>query len=225
MFKKQSFENNIYMKIFRWVYILLIGNLLFSLVNIPFFFAAVCLALDVRNIPLFALSLLFVGPATIALLHLIDRFKEEKDVEPVKEFFKGFRKLGIKGLIFWLIGWFGIIIGVTDMIFFAEIPQGQWLIPFFILLVTVALAITINSWYFQVRNPNSPFKDVLRMASYFALRKWYVSIVNVILFALIFVLMLLKPQFGFILTPALFMGIIYLNATQLHKVKNATSNN
>lgn len=223
MFKKQSFENNIYMKIFRWAYILLIGNLLFSIVNIPFFFAAICLALDVRNIPLFGLSLLFVGPAAISLLYLIDRFKEEKDVEPVKEFFRGFRRLGLKGLVFWLIGWFGIIVGIADMLFFADLPMGQWLIPFFLILILIALSVSINSWYFQVRNPESPFKDVLRMASYYALRKWYVSIINVILFALIFVLMILKPQFGFVLTPVLFLGIIYLNASQLHKVQKVKS--
>ncbi len=37
MFTKQTFDNNIYMKIFRWLYILFIGNLGLLLVNIPFF--------------------------------------------------------------------------------------------------------------------------------------------------------------------------------------------
>ena len=36
MFTKQTFDNNIYMKIFRWLYILFIGNLGRLLVNIPF---------------------------------------------------------------------------------------------------------------------------------------------------------------------------------------------
>ena len=60
MFAKQRFDTNIYMKLFRWAYILLMGTLCFSLVNLPFFFATISLAIDVRNVLFFALSLSFV---------------------------------------------------------------------------------------------------------------------------------------------------------------------
>ena len=51
MFTKQTFDNNIYMKIFRWLYILFIGNLGLLLVNIPFFIAVISLDIDPRNLP------------------------------------------------------------------------------------------------------------------------------------------------------------------------------
>ena len=78
------------------------------------------------------------------------------------------------------------------------------------------LAIMLNAWYFQVRNPQASFKDVFRISVYYGLRKWYVSCLNV--FTILNVCNdVLKPQFGFVVTPVLFLGIIYLNTGKLHE--------
>ena len=152
MFAKQRFDTNIYMKLFRWAYILLMGTLCFSLVNLPFFFATISLAIDVRN-----------------------------------------------------------VLFLADVYVFAKLPGGQWLIPFFLLLLIIGVAVSINAWYYQVRNPQATMKDVLRLAFYMALKKWYASLLNLVLFAAIFAVMLLKPQFGFVITTSLFAGMMYLN--------------
>lgn len=94
MFTKQTFDNNIYMKIFRWLYILFIGNLGLLLVNIPFFIAVISLDIDPRNLPLFVVTLLPMGTGMIALLGLIDTFKEEKELIHLKLFSKSFVSLG-----------------------------------------------------------------------------------------------------------------------------------
>ena len=61
------------------------------------------------------------------------------------------------------------------------------------------LAIMLNAWYFQVRNPQASFKDVFRISVYYGLRKWYVSCLNV--FTILNVCNdVLKPQFGFVVT-------------------------
>ncbi|MBO6454636.1 DUF624 domain-containing protein, partial [Enterococcus faecalis] len=52
---------------------------------------------------------------------------------------------------------------------------------------------------------------------YYGLRKWYVSCLNVFLLFSMFAMMFLKPQFGFVVTPVLFLGIIYLNTGKLHE--------
>ena len=130
MLQKQTFEKNLYMKLFRWAYILLISNLCLVLVTAPFFLAVCLLAVDPRNLPLFLISLLPFGSGVPALLAVVDRFKEEKDVEPVRCFFQAYRKFWLKGQLFWLAGWLGSIVAVTDMVFFAKLSNGQWLIPF-----------------------------------------------------------------------------------------------
>ncbi|MGX7133036.1 DUF624 domain-containing protein [Enterococcus songbeiensis] len=221
--RKQTFENNIYMKLFRWAYIFLMSSLCFTLVNLPFFFATISLAIDLKNTLFFLVALLFWGPGMIALIAMIDRFKEEKDVQPVKYFFSAFRQFWLRGLIYWLIGWFSIVVALTDVAFFAKLPNGQWFIPLFLVLAIVGLSFSINSWYFQVRNPESGIKSVMQMAIFYVLRKWYFSLLNSLLFLIIPLLMILKPQFGFTITPSLFAGLIYLNATQLHRRKSVTN--
>lgn len=211
MFKKQSFESNIYMKLLRYVYIAFTSSLCFTLVNLPLFFAVIILAIDVRNIPVFALTLLFVGPGVTSLFYVLDNLFREKDVEPVITFFQGYKKFWVKGLLYGLIAWLSIIVLFSDIYIFAKLPWGKWLIPFFLVLSGLALSLSINCWYFQIRNPLSGIKDVLRLAFYWSLKKWYVSVLNIVLFTSIFILMVLKPQFGFVIVPSILLGIIYLN--------------
>lgn len=217
MFRRPKFEDNIYMKMFRWVYILLIGNLCTLLAALPFTAAGLLLAIDVRNLPAFFICGLFAGPALMALLALLNEFKEQGDVEPVVFYFRAYRQFAARGLLYWLIGWFGILVSLTDILFFASLPNGQWVVPFFLLLGILTTALSLNCWYFQVRNPNSGVKDVLRIAAFYTFKKWYFSLLNTVLFVAMIGLMLLKPQFGWLLTPALFLGLIYLNCGLLHK--------
>lgn len=211
MFTKQTFEQNIYMKMFRWAYIFLMINICFVMINIPFFIAVTSLAIDPRNIPLFLLSFLLVGPGIIASMGVIDVLKDRKDVDPVKEFFKKYKKFAFRGFSYGLLSILGLIIGLTDIFLFMKHPLGKWIVPFFIFLVFISLVISINSWYFQIRNPDGKMKEILQIAVFYSFRKWYVSLLNIVLLLLSFTVMLLKPQFGFILSFSLFLGLIYLN--------------
>ena len=78
-------------------------------------------------------------------------------------------------------------------------------------------SLMIHCDYFQVKNPELASKDILKTAAYFTLRKWYVSLLNVVLVALVLIVMVVKPQFGMTILPVLFLGIVYLNCTQLSK--------
>lgn len=220
MFKKQTFDNNIFMKIFHWVYLLLAANLCFAIVNLPFCIVALTTAIDPRNIWLFALSLLPLGPALIVILAWTDKLKEEKDIDPVKSFFQLYKQFWKLGLLYGGIAWLVTVISVVDILFFMKMPNGKWILPFFVLLAILGLALMIHCDYFQVRNPELQAKDILKTSFYFSLRKWYVSLLNVVLLGLTLVTMVIKPQFGMTILPILFMGIIYLNSTNL--VKNTT---
>lgn len=212
------------MLVFNWVYVLLMTNLGFTLTNGLFLLAILFLAIDIQNVMVFSLSLLFVGPAVITLIATINQYKEINDEQgmnnnnkPVKMFLKNIQYFGLRGFIYWLIGWAGTIIGVLDILFFINFSLGKLIIPFFGLLIVFAISTSINSWYFQVMNPKSSIKDILRVSIYFAVRKWYISLVNVPLFVLMFFLMLSRPQFGFIITPSLLTGLIYLNSKKYFK--------
>ncbi|MER2118213.1 MAG: DUF624 domain-containing protein, partial [Enterococcus casseliflavus] len=134
MFTKPTFENNLYMRIFRWLYIGFALNISFWVVNTPYTLTAMFLAVDPRNLLWFALALLLIGPSMISLLAAIDRFAEHKDIDPVKDFCYFLRTFAVRGFLYWLIGWLGSVIAIVDILFAVQFESGKWLVPFFLLL-------------------------------------------------------------------------------------------
>lgn len=219
MFKKQTFEDNIYMRLVHYCYIFLAINIALLLLNLPFFFASSLLALDSQNVVFFLVALFPFGLSILAVFAVIDEFKSNKEVEPFRAYFRYVKKYWRCGSVYWLLNLFCSLVGIGDSIFFAHIPNGQWLIPFFILLVVLSWGFTLLLYYFKVRNPEASHKDLWRVALYYLLKKWYFTVLNVILAGLILILMILKPQFGFLLTPSILLGLIYLNCSHLHRLK------
>ncbi|WP_261805862.1 DUF624 domain-containing protein [Lapidilactobacillus luobeiensis] len=210
--KKQSFENNVYMKIFNWLYIFFVTSLLFSIVNLPFVLCVLFLALDVRNALIFWGSLLFFGPALMAGLAVIDRFMEIKTASPFKDYFHFLRQFFKVGFLYGAITL--LIIGIfgTDIYFFMLHQKiGQFLVPLMLILMVVVLALFVNVIYFQIRNPQRDFKSVLKVSLYYLAKRWYLALINALVLLLLPTLMLIKPQFGMVLTPSLIMLLLYLN--------------
>lgn len=219
MFTKQTFDSNIYMKFFRILYIGLIANLCLWLINLPFSIAALILEIDLRNIVWFGGSLLFIGPGMISMLALIDQWIKEKDIEPIPVFFNALKYYGLNGFLYWGIGWLGTVIAIMDMIALRNFSFGHWLYPFFFLISMICLSVSIQCWYFQIRNPEANRKNVLKISLYYSLKKWYVSLLNLLLLGTTLILIVIKPQFGLILTPIFLIGLIYLNMNYLGKEK------
>lgn len=218
MFRKQTFDNNIYMKLIRWLYILLMINLGLTLTNLPFFFAANFLAIAPQNAVWFLLAFWCFGPSMLAALATLDAFKRDQDIEPFKAFFTNYTRFARAGWTYWTVGLVTVVVAFVDSRFFAKLPYGQWLLPFFLVLVIITFGVILNLFYFRIRNQELGFKEIFKISVYYALKKWYASLLNSCLMALIPLVMIVKPQFGFFLTPVLFLGIIYLNCGQLHKI-------
>lgn len=225
MFKKQSFDTNIYMRLLRIVYIFLMLNIAFMIAVLPFFICVMVLALDIRNSLLFGVSLLFFGPSFLAVLSVLQKLKENKDVNPFTDFFRALKANYVRGFLYGAISVFGSIFVLGDIFFMTKITNGKWLIPLFIILFIVINGIVINLMYFQMRNPLRTTRDLLMVAAYYGLRKWYVAILNVCLLVGMGILMVVKPQFGFLLTPSILMGIVYLNCTHLQGSEEQQASN
>lgn len=219
MFNKKSFEDNIYMKIFYWAYLILFLNVTLIVTNIPFFLASLFLSFLPGNYWIFWLALILFGPGMITVLACVDEFYETHDLSLWKSLKKYFRAYFVRGLAYWGIFLVALLISLMDIWFFYQTSMAAVAIPVFIVLSVVALAISLSAMYFQIRNPKSKIKDILRASFYYSLKKWYASILNVVLLLAMITLMILKPQFGFILTPTIFLGIIYLNCRKLNPDK------
>lgn len=217
MFQKPTFEENIYMKIIRWAYLLLIVNVFFVILNIPFTLSALFLSLVPGNALIFWASLIFLGPGIIGVFYCADEFYKNKDLTPFKDFLSGLKKFFVKGLMYWGIFLLVLLISAVDIVFFYQTSLAPFMVAFFVILLIFTLALSLNCFYFQMRNPNSSFRDIFRISLYYVLKKWYVSLINVVLVMCLLAMMILKPQFGLLITPSIFLGIIYLNCRKLHQ--------
>lgn len=219
-FKNQTYDNNIYMKWIYYFYCGLMMNLGLLILNLPFFGAANFLAIAPENLGIFVLSTILFYPALIIIFAAIDHYRIYGEIEPFRFFFQiGLRKYGLKGLKYGICLTLVLFITISDLLLFYKMPFAAFTVPFFILLSILAIALTINILYFRVRNYAASFRDIFRISLYYLLKKWYVSLLNLGLLFSMIALMFLKPQFGFILTPVLFIGTIFLNCSKLHQQK------
>ncbi|WP_139843788.1 DUF624 domain-containing protein [Candidatus Enterococcus clewellii] len=215
----RTFENNLYMKAFRWAYNLLIFNVLFTLLNLPLFLAFNLLAVDPRNTLFFLVALLPFGGAFAALLGSLEQFSLDKECEPVTVFFNQIRSFWLKGTAYWLVTLACLIVIFTDLLFFSATPWFQWISPLLFIVGVIGLGVFLNSSYFQIRNPLASSKDIYKISFFYTLKKWYLTGLNGLLLVAILGCMLLKPQLGYLLAPSLLGGLIYLNSRHLYKVK------
>ncbi|AZP92513.1 hypothetical protein QJ527_08385 [Enterococcus mundtii] len=219
MFKKQTFETNVYMKLFRLAYSFLAGNLCLLLVNLPFFLVVVTTAIDIRNSLFFLGSLFFFLPAIMTtFVWFVEGIQENE--APVKTFFQLYRWVWKKSMYLGGSGYLVIAISFVDILFFKDQPIGIWLIPLFFIFIILAINLMINNFYFQVKNPEISIREIYHVSFYYVLKKWYISLLNTILVFLLLIVMVVKPQFGFLVTPCLFLGLIYLNCKQTYRYLN-----
>lgn len=159
-------------------------------------------------------SLLFIGPGCIVMIGMTEELAKKKfftstfvhkDVSPILA----------KGIFYWLFAWIVSVIMIFDCFFFIRFSYGKWLIPLFVLLACLSVSFSINYWYFQVRNPASKPNQVLRIAFYYTLKKWYVSLLDFLLLTSLFLFFFVKPQWCILLGPSIVFGLIYFNNRKL----------
>ncbi|MDR2976236.1 MAG: DUF624 domain-containing protein [Streptococcaceae bacterium] len=217
-FNKQKFDDNVYMKLIHYIYCFLMANIGLILVSIPLFVSINFLTITTKNIWLFLLSMVFIYPGIASVFAMINHYLEYKTISPFRFFFQnGLKKFGAYGLKYGIVTTFLLTVFSVDLLLAYSLPLAQLTVPFLVLMIGLSFALCLNMLYFRVRNQTAKEKDIFRAAAYYLLRKWYVSLLNVVLFLLMFSVMFVKPQFGFIITPSIFLFIIYLNCGKLYQ--------
>ncbi len=218
--KKHDFMNNPFMKVMNWAYIGLTVSVLFALTNLPLVFCALFLAVDSRNLPFFLIALLPFGSACMAGLGVADEFITHKAVAPAKAYAQHLIQAFKRGLLYWVPTLLVVIILATDIGWFAANPAlGRFLLPLLVILLAVVLGLSVNLMYLQVRNPEVGPKAVFKLAVYYLAKRWYIALLNAVLLASVPVLMIIKPQFGMVVTPSVLLLLIYLNCEFLGKLQ------
>lgn len=221
MKKEEFLDNNIYANGFRMVYRLLMLNVYFTVTTSPLLIVLSISALTLTNWFFFMLASLTFVPSCLAVLKSLDKMIEEKELEVTRDYVRffgqGFKRSFCYGGLFSLL----VMIAVVDLVFVTRFPWFKGLLPVFVLLILLASGWLINTLYFYTRNPEQSSRNLVRVASFYVLKKWYVSLINVVLLGLLISALALKPPVGFLILPSLLLGAIYWNCSKLHQVGDA----
>lgn len=215
--QKEDFMDNIYAKIFQYVYWFLMLNVCFFVTTLPLFISVFVLPIKIENMLLLFLSGITLGPAIKAVMGCVNQLIQTKDLSVFKDYIHYLKTNFVESFLSWVVFDIVLFIILSDISMFVLNELFLVGIPLFIVLAVLLIALMINTYYFRIMNPTHKFSDILKLALYCVLKKWWYTILNSVLFSLIIVLMFLKPQFGFFITPSILIYLMIKNCKVLYR--------
>ncbi|MGX6970393.1 DUF624 domain-containing protein [Vagococcus bubulae] len=214
---KENFMDNIYAKIFQYVYWFLMLNICFFLTTLPLFISIFALSIQLENLVLFFVSSITLGPAIRAVMGCVNQLIETKDISVFKDYFFYLKSHFTEHVVSWMVYDLMLFIIISDILMFVMNQLFLAGVPLFVVLAVLLTGLMINTYYFRLKNPDHKYRLIIKLSAYCTLKKWWYTILNSVLFGLIILLMFLKPQFGFFITPSLLIFLILKNCKVLYK--------
>lgn len=182
MAKRNFFDGPIY-TITNYIYWFALSNIYFVLLNL-FLVMFLISPVDPAEINSAYYVLLFlvaipVGPSLTALLSVMGKLVREGDVSVTREYFKAYRQNFKQSLFLWFSILALISVMLADIGYFAKQSNMTLLIPVFngmiIILLLLSLYIFPIISRFYIKS-----SDVVKLAFYYAVKRFKVTILNIV---------------------------------------------
>lgn len=213
--KNKYIEDNMFSKIMHIVYWGLMGNLGFALTNLPFFLALTLFPFSFTLILLYIVTSLTVLPGLFVVFCHFENYYATKTLFSIREYLScwltAFKKIALISIIPTFL-FFALYVSIN---FTAQTHQLRILPLIYFFFAVVFLGSSLAFIYLTTRNPDQPFLVVFKTAIYVSIRKWYISLLNIFLLAILFLALVVKPIIGFFILPTIISLIIYKNSTLL----------
>ncbi|KQR17096.1 hypothetical protein [Cellulomonas sp. Leaf334] len=184
---------------FRGLWTGLVVNLLLAVACAPLLLALMLVEDPLAALPFFAVLSCVCGPA---LLGAFGAFAA--DDRPAAAFVAAYRQGFRRGLALWAGG--AAILGVLAVnvvgALAGEIAFARPLLPMFVVLAVLVVAVL----------PYALAGASLRVAAVVALRRWYLSALNVLVLAVLVAVLLVKPGIGVLIACAPLLYVVWSNA-------------
>lgn len=208
-------DNHLFYKISNTIYQGLLCNCCFALSNLPIFLYILFFSHS-NNI---IIGMFLIGitllPSLSSLLFCIHIISENNGVRIFSTYFSNFKKSFFKILPF------SIIFSVVSLTFIYFFRFRTSLPPFIVLLFTFSSSlftpILLNFSYYTSLNLEKTSKSIFLFAVYISIRKWYLSIINLLAYLLLLLACLFNPILGFLIVPIFIGSGIYISCQSLSK--------
>jgi uncharacterized membrane protein YesL len=202
------FSNTVYWFLATEFYLVVTG--------LPFVFALVFLERDPSNAVLYAIAGAFLGPAIAAALHCMRKIMREKDLDPTRDFVRGYRLNVLDTLKFWVPAVAVLTILVLNLRSL-ETQSSPLDAALQVLMVLVALIGTL--WLMNMMVISTAFhfrqRDLARLSVFYLGKTLRITFGNLATLFIAAVLLLLTSDWVLLLSSSLFVYLFALNTADL----------
>jgi len=184
---------------FRGLWTGLVVNLLLAVACAPLLLALVLVDDPLASLPFFAVLSCLCGPAIVGAFGSF-----AADDRPAAAFVAAYRRGFLRALLLWAGG--AAVLGVLAVnvagALSGDVAFARPLLPMFVVLAVLVVAVL----------PYALVGAPLRVAAVVALRRWYLSALNVLVLAVLVTVLLVKPGIGVLIACAPLLYVVWSNA-------------
>lgn len=200
-----------YNQVFAAAYVALMTNLLLLVACLPFVVGLV--ATDpARSWPLLALMAPPCAPALAAAFTVFASFSAEGSTGVVRTFAKAWRASLRSALAIGALATAGLVVLGVDARVVWPNRLGALAIPVIATLTILLLATATLALVAVAERPGARVRDLLRAALYLAVRRWYLTVVSLLVLGLLFALVAARPALGLGLAAAPLLYVVWANS-------------
>jgi len=208
----REFGDGVLFRFTNHVYWLMATELFLVVASIPLVVALLFLDRDSSNAILYALAATSLGPALAATLHCVRKILREKDLDPSRDFLRGYRLNVVGTLKFWVPSVAVLTILLLDSGWGsaadAVLRAALLVVALLGTLWVMNMLVISTSFTFRLR-------DLVRLSVFYLGASLRITIGNLATLFLASVLLLYTSDWVLLLCGSLFVGLFALNTADL----------
>ena len=212
----RQFGDGVLFRFTNHVYWLIATEFYFVVASLPFIVALLFLYRDPSNAILYAIAGTFLGPALAATLHCVRKIMREKDLDPTRDFLRGYRLNLTDTLKYWVPAVAVLTILLLNL-WYTETRGSAVDAALQIAMLIVALLGALWLMNMMVISTSFNFRqrDLARLSLFYLGRPLRITLGNLATLFLAAVLLLLTSDWVLLLCGSLFVYLFALNTADL----------
>ena len=197
---------------FGLVYTGLMVNVALVLANLPLAFFVFAVPDPLSSWPFFLLLSLTLAPSVAGAFGCFRAMKDDGPPRPLLAFWRSYRRNVLRSFVVGTVAGAVVAIVLLDLAVLGSNPFAPLIAPTFFVLGLSALAVTIAALAGFALYPQASAWPIVKASVYLAIKRWYFSVMALVLVGLIAAAVLLQPILGAFLAPSLLLFAVWSNA-------------
>ena len=206
-FRQETMET-----IFGYAYALLMVDVLLVVFNLPLAFMLFVTVDSLQSWPFFLLLSLTLAPSLVGAFEVFRAMREDGRPRPFAAFLRGYRRRGWAAFFVGLGTALMVAIALFDGTALAGTEWAPLLGPLLAVLGIGSVAVALFTLSGLVVFESASLRALAKAALYLTVRRWYFSVVALVMVALIGAAVLLQPVLGAALVPGILLYAVFANA-------------